>query len=216
MLAVAGGKGGSGKTTTALGLAAALAHAGTAPLVVDADIDMPDAHVATGVAATPNTDDIAAGHSVDQVRQSWDDVPGVGIVAAGSRADLRAALRRVDTWPGPVLVDCPAGASLDVARPLHAAERSLLVTTDTEEALVDTVKTAALARELAAPPIGAAVRGSANRAGAYLDRLRHIAVPELEKPTGLGRKPLPDAYSMLAELVCEASGRSRCSAGTHR
>ena len=42
MLAVAGGKGGVGRTTTTLGLAAAAARVGYAPVVVDANRDCPD------------------------------------------------------------------------------------------------------------------------------------------------------------------------------
>ncbi|POG57234.1 nucleotide-binding protein, partial [Haloferax marisrubri] len=46
MLAIAGGKGGSGKTTTTLGLASAL----DGPvLAVDADRDMPNLHAMAGV-----------------------------------------------------------------------------------------------------------------------------------------------------------------------
>src|SRR6056297_615748 len=53
MLAIAGGKGGCGKTTTAVGLARAFASLGADPLVVDADLDMPDLHHRTGVDREP-------------------------------------------------------------------------------------------------------------------------------------------------------------------
>jgi septum site-determining protein MinD len=49
MLVIAGGKGGCGKTTTALGLAAVLAERGAPAVVADADRDMPDLHALAGV-----------------------------------------------------------------------------------------------------------------------------------------------------------------------
>ncbi|MFB6218937.1 MAG: AAA family ATPase, partial [Halobacteriaceae archaeon] len=53
MLAVCGGKGGVGRTTTAVGLGAALAGHHRATLVVDADADMPDLHALAGTPAEP-------------------------------------------------------------------------------------------------------------------------------------------------------------------
>jgi len=52
----------------------------------------------------------------------------------------------------PVLLDCPAGASPDAAAPLRAADRTVLVSTPRERSLRDAAKTAAMARELGAPP----------------------------------------------------------------
>jgi len=95
MLAIAGGKGGSGKTTTALGLGRALADSDFDPVVVDADVDMPDVHVLTGVDPVPNTDDVAAGASVESVRHVTARLPGVGIVPAGSVGALGPALGRL-------------------------------------------------------------------------------------------------------------------------
>lgn len=56
MLAVAGGKGGSGKTTTALGLAGAFAQRRRRPLVVDCDLDAPNLHLRAGVPRDPGLD----------------------------------------------------------------------------------------------------------------------------------------------------------------
>jgi septum site-determining protein MinD len=55
------------------------------------------------------------------------------------------------------LVDCPSGAGPDAAAPLSVADRTLLVTTLSPPALRDTAKTAAMARELDADPIGVVI-----------------------------------------------------------
>jgi len=161
MLAVAGGKGGVGTTTAVLGLAGVLARAGRDPVAVDADVDMPDLHVLAGLDREPAADALAAGRPLGEVVQRAPDLPGVGVVASGAPGTVPAALRRLREWHGPVVVDCPAGASGDAARPLRACDRTVLVTTATPAAVEDTRKTAAMARRLGAPPLVALVRGSA-------------------------------------------------------
>lgn len=157
MLAVAGGKGGVGKTTVALGVARALARAGCDPLVVDADRDMPDLAARAGTPAAPGVGAVADGTPVSAATHVVD---GTGVrvlpLAPGTDDDsLRAALARTHARDGPVLVDCPAGAGRDAARPLRAADRALVVTTPTPASLRDAAKTAAMARALDAGVAGA-------------------------------------------------------------
>ncbi|MUV61849.1 AAA family ATPase, partial [Halobacterium sp. CBA1126] len=79
MLAVAGGKGGSGKTTTALGLAGALVERRRRPLVVECDLDAPNLHLRAGVPRDPGLDapdPTAASHESTAV-------PGADVLPAG-------------------------------------------------------------------------------------------------------------------------------------
>jgi septum site-determining protein MinD len=153
MLAIAGGKGGCGKTTTAVGLAMAFARAGTRPLVADLDVDMPDLHT---IAETPISPGLAAlpGSSLDAVTHRSGRWPQVTVVPSGDTTPSNPSLDRLLQWPGPVLLDCPAGVSPAAADPLRAADRTLLVSTACRESLEDAAKTAAVARTLDAPPVG--------------------------------------------------------------
>jgi septum site-determining protein MinD len=175
MLAVAGGKGGCGKTTTALGLARALSRQGAEPLVVDTDCDMPDIHhVAgieravgsgasdSGVAAPTDADSgvatLARGDALGRAVQYSSAFPGVGLVTAGKPGQVDAALRATAGWHGPVILDCPAGVGPDATRPLRHADATLAVSTDDPQCLDDTRRTITAARELAAPPVGVYLR----------------------------------------------------------
>jgi len=167
VLAIAGGKGGTGKTTMALALARALSrNAAGDVLVVDADVDMPDLHAMAGVDRTPTVLDDRRGVAVG-------DGAGVRVAPAAppdaTRAlrDALAALAERSTVPGsgpggtrrPVVVDAPCGAGPDAARPLAAADATVLVTRPTPAAVRDTAKTAAMARELDARVASVAVVG---------------------------------------------------------
>ncbi len=169
MLAIAGGKGGVGKTTVTLALAGSLADAGHTPVALDADVDMPDLHVLAGTDREPTADALAAGRAPGDVVQRPRLLPGVGVVAAGRPDSVPAALRRLRRWHGPVLVDCPAGASGDAARPLRECDGSVLVTTHTPAALENTARTAAVARRLDAAPLAVVVRGEAETADRVFD-----------------------------------------------
>lgn len=160
MFAIAGGKGGCGKTTTALGLARALAERGRHPLVVDADVDMPDLHLLADVPPDPNAGHVAAGAHVECAAHSPPDAPHVAVLPAGRTEETASALERCGGWEGPVLLDCPAGASEDATIPLRAADRAILVTTATPQSLDDVRKTARVAERLDAPPVATLIRGT--------------------------------------------------------
>ncbi|MFC6735902.1 MinD/ParA family protein, partial [Halolamina salina] len=132
MLAIAGGKGGVGKTTTALGLAAALPGR---PLVVDADCDMPNLHALAGVPADDGPHDCSA-HDCRVLPASGDEAPPV---------DQRLERLHSRETDGHTLVDTPAGAGIDAATPLRIADGVVLVSTACAPALRDAAKTASMA-----------------------------------------------------------------------
>jgi septum site-determining protein MinD len=156
VLAVAGGKGGVGRTTTTLGLAAAAARVGYAPVVVDANRDCPDlARRATVDPAGVET--LAAGGSLSEAGETTDGVAIIGASYETPATDYEAALQRLGESSRPVFIDCPAGAGPDATRPLWFASRTVLATTATERAVRAAEKTNAIARRLDAPPIATVV-----------------------------------------------------------
>ncbi|WP_136603338.1 MinD/ParA family ATP-binding protein [Salinigranum halophilum] len=162
MLAVAGGKGGCGKTTTALGVGRALDGES---VVVDTDRDMPNLHAMAGVDREPMAGDDAAPQRV---------ADGLSVLPApsptGSDATVTTILDRVaNRTDARVVVDCPGGAGPDAAAPLAAATTVVLVSTACAPALRDATKTAAMARAL-----GCRV------AGVVLTRTR-VAPPGVER-----------------------------------
>lgn len=111
----------------------------------------------------------------------------------------------------PTLLDCPAGASPDVAAPLRAADRCLLVTPLRRPALRDAVKTAAIARRLNCPPIGVvAVRAESAPEGAsdLFDCPILGCIPDAEAEP-LSDLAVQSAYDDLARRLvqCELTSR---------
>jgi len=189
MLAIAGGKGGCGKTTTALGLARALAGQDRAPLAVDADSDMPDVHHVADLPPEGGIDQCAEGAPLDRVTREADRFPGVRVLTAGRREHLAGALCRVQSWPGPVLVDCPPGSGPDAVRPLRHADRVLVVTTDEPPCLEDATRTVRTARRLGVQPAGTlAVKRRQSDLPAAVGGCRLLAtVPFVPDPFANGR-----------------------------
>lgn len=160
MLAIAGGKGGCGKTTTALGLAAALARNGATPTVVDADRDAPNVHLLTDATLPDRADSNGQsyGESLESATVETNIGPGVSVIPAPSGTisnnRFQAALDRFASQDSPVLVDCPAGAGRDAVAPLRASDEVLLVTTLAPASLRDAAKTAAMADRLGIDIVG--------------------------------------------------------------
>lgn len=240
MIAVAGGKGGSGKTTTTVGLARALSRRGAPVVAADADWDLPNLAELADETGTPvATPESARSEAVESEPVGSESLgPGehstVTRVARGKRpvpvdrcapvvldapdrprqhdaAVVLADLDDVVPEDAPLLLDCPAGASPDVAAPLRAADRCVLVTPLRRPALRDAAKTAAIARRLECPPLGIVV----TRARSVPDAVSELfGCPVLGRVPARSPVPLEDAaveaaYDSAAETIVETYGHDR-------
>ncbi|WP_435130196.1 MinD/ParA family ATP-binding protein [Halobaculum sp. D14] len=225
MLAITGGKGGCGKTTTALGLGRAL---DADALVVDADWDLPDLHALAGVDRgwTDRPDAAAHGaHGIDGTDGADSAVvdsaaaarrvsDGVAVLPAPERSsertgsdlqDVESVLAAARAFDGAVLVDCPAGAAPDAVAPLRAADAALLVAEPCAATLRDAAKTAAMARAVGTPVVGAVLtRATAVPAG--VDAALNCPV--------LGRVPRAPPPVLESAAVAAAYRRVASALGT--
>ncbi|MHC3381966.1 MinD/ParA family ATP-binding protein [Haloarcula sp. H-GB5] len=186
MLAIAGGKGGCGKTTIALGVGQALGTPTRRSLVVDTDRDMPNLHRRAGVDPAPGIADITVSAEPTTVAQRAMAVENVDVLPCQDVTEA-AVDTAIDTLPRrnrPVILDCPAGAGPDAARPLRAADRTVLVSAPTRQSLTDAAKTAAMARVLDAPPALAVLVGSDGSVNPspLLSCPETVHVPSVSKP----------------------------------
>jgi septum site-determining protein MinD len=196
MLAIAGGKGGSGKTTTTLGLARAV---DVPTLAVDADCDLPNLHALAGVPRAPPGD--GRGHPDPAAPSETQVVPAPH--DASERLGRRLRELREDAAEL-VVVDCPAGAGPDATVPLRIADRVLLVSTACVAGLRDAAKTAAMARAVGTPVVGAVIVRAQVTPPGVDDLLGCPVVATVPQAT----EPLDDArvqraYRRLARAVAD-------------
>ncbi|MEF8883803.1 MAG: P-loop NTPase [Haloarculaceae archaeon] len=200
MLAIVGGKGGCGKTTTALGVARALAADGRRPVVVDADCSMPNLHAMADTDLRPGLCTLADGSPVDVALHPSRKYPELDVLPAGTATGPpdESTLARVARASGPVVLDCPAGATEAVTAPLRVADSALVVSTAERASLVDAAKTARMASAL-----------DTTLAGSVLTRTRD-GIPDTAELTALRAEcqvlaSVPETEDVLSSRVGRAA-----------
>jgi len=195
VIAIAGGKGGCGKTTTTLGLARSLVDRGIRTRAVDLDSGMPNLHRLAGVEREPTLGAVEDGRNSGSdpgavVQRERHGVEVVAAPRATGSVDVPAALSEVALGDGATLLDCPAGAGPGVATPLREADAAILVGTDRPQGVEDAAKTGRMARSLGVHVLGAVVtRTESVSAGvrAELAAERVVGIP-------FARDPLSDGH----------------------
>ena len=159
---IAGGKGGVGKTTTAINIAAVLEENGYETVVVDADLGMANLGDMLQVEHDVSIHEILAGSSsvseaLTEAQGGMTVIPGEQSLEAFAEADpakLRKVIKTLKNTFDVVLVDTGAGLSHETTVPLGLADGILLVTTPDDVAVNDTIKTADLADRVDGMVIG--------------------------------------------------------------
>jgi septum site-determining protein MinD len=162
VLTVAGGKGGVGKTTTAVNVGAALQEMGQDVVVVDADLGMANLGGMLEIEYERSLHEILAGDA--GVSEALEDATGGLTIIPGEQrleafadadpAELRKVIETLRNAYDIVVIDTGAGLSHEVAVPLGLANGIILVTTPDAVAIGDTVKTAELSERIDGTVLG--------------------------------------------------------------
>ncbi|WP_181686335.1 MinD/ParA family ATP-binding protein [Halorhabdus salina] len=159
---IAGGKGGVGKTTTAVNVGVALQEAGHDVAVVDADLGMANLAAMLDVEYDHSLHEVLAEDATvsDTLTGAPGDitvVPGEQSLEAFADADpakLNKVIRTLINAYDAVLIDTGAGLSHEATVPLGLADSVVLVTTPDSVAIGDANKTADLAARVDGKVIG--------------------------------------------------------------
>ncbi|QLG60547.1 P-loop NTPase [Halorarum salinum] len=221
VLAVVGAKGGVGKTTTSLNLAAALAEDGRAVAVVEADLAMANAVDFLDVDVESGRtfhDVLAGGAGVDEA--TYPAAGGFDVVPSGTELDGFVSAD-LDRFPGAldalkarydaVVVDTGAGVSRETVVPTKLADASVLVSTPRVASVRDADKTMTVAERAGAPVGGVVLTKSgtgrsppARRIARFLDTdlLGHVphdeAIPESQDAGQPAVAYAPDSDAAMA------------------
>ena len=187
LICVTGGKGGVGKTTTAVNLASSLQKLGSDSLLVDANISTPNVHHHLGaMGINRNLHHAIDGHThISQV--VYKHHSGLRLVPTVTELEqlkfpdyhgLRDALLDLHDTADIVVIDSAAGLGQEAVIPMEVADEILIVTTPDHSSVHHAKQTLEVARELGKQVIGVVLNKVRK------DKLEHT-VEEVEAELGV-------------------------------
>lgn len=176
-IAVHSGKGGVGKSTVAINVAASLLERGARVILVDLNLDTPHIGLYLGL-VTPE-------HHIHQFLLGTKDLrntvykheSGLRFIPAASTPEMKhinihEVFEHLDKAFDFVVIDCPSGFSSLVHDILKQADESIVVTTPTMSAVYDAQKTKELAEKYSHTIAAVLVNNPHNLVGLELDEIK--------------------------------------------
>ena len=154
-IAVISGKGGVGKTTTALNIAKGLSNVGSRVLVVDGNVNTPHVALQLGIMNPENTLNNFLKRKSSMKSAITEHSSGVDMVLSSPSFTesktvplkrIDKIFRHLDGSYDVVIIDCPAGLGFEVSSILKYTDEAIIVTNPQLPSVVDAVKASDLAK----------------------------------------------------------------------
>jgi septum site-determining protein MinD len=166
LIVITSGKGGVGKTTTAINLGAALNYFGEDALVIDANLSTPNVGVHLNSPEVPISLNQVLQEKASPIEAVYQHESGLKIMPSSlSVKELRkinpeklktfkSEFKKLSNY---IIVDCAAGLGHEATGVIEMADEIIIVTNPELPAITDALKTIKLAEELKKPVIGVIV-----------------------------------------------------------
>jgi septum site-determining protein MinD len=161
--AIISGKGGVGKSTTAINIGTCFNHFGEDVIIVDANLTTPNIGIHLGAPIVPITlnhvltgqakieDAIYEHESGTKIMPASLSLKETEKIDFNKLSDLTKKLKKITNY---VLVDSAAGLSSEAQSAMEAADEIIIVTNPEMAAVTDALKTIKLAEEMNKPVVG--------------------------------------------------------------
>lgn len=208
LIAIASGKGGTGKTTVCAGVATALAAAGERVLCIDCDVGLRNLDISLGLADSGALSflDVCNGHYPLSQALEHPLYPGLFFLTAPMNcpADsidpdaFDAMLHRAREQFDYILLDAPGGVDAGFRLTAARADRCILVTGPSPAALRDAARVGELLELMGKPNVRLVV----NRVNRKLVQTLDMTVDDMMDQTGLPLLGIvPEDYRVLTAVV---------------
>ena len=165
VIAVTGGKGGVGKSTTTVNLGVSLRMDGHSVALIDADVEMPNLVELLGIEPTVTIHDVLSGtaeteQALIEIGEGFAAIPGdpsISGYASIEPAQLETVVGTLEEAYDFVLLDTGAGLSYDDIMPLGLADEIVLVSSPDAAAIENAKRTQAFVERLNRPIRGVVI-----------------------------------------------------------
>ncbi|MEX0920711.1 MAG: cell division ATPase MinD [Candidatus Pacearchaeota archaeon] len=163
VIVITSGKGGVGKTTTAINLATAMKHFGEDVLVIDGNLTTPNVGIHLNAPEVPiNLNHVLRGKA-EPFEAVYEHESGIKIMPSSlsikelrktKPKDLRNVIKELRKISDHIIIDCAAGLGDEATSMMEHADELIIVTNPEMPAITDALKAIKLAEQLKKPVKG--------------------------------------------------------------
>jgi septum site-determining protein MinD len=166
IIVITSGKGGVGKTTTAINLGAAINHFGKDVLVIDGNLTTPNVGVHLGSPEVPVNLNHVLSNKAELLEAVYEHDSGLKIIPSslsmkelrktnpGKLKSIRKDLEKLSEY---VIIDCAAGLGNEAEAAIDLADELIIITNPEIPAITDALKAVKLAEQMKKPVLGAII-----------------------------------------------------------
>jgi len=163
VIVITSGKGGVGKTTTAINLGAAINYFGQDVLVIDGNLSTPNVGIHLGSPEVPITLNHVISGKADVFEAVYEHDSGIKIMPSSlsirelkrtkpdKLKDFKRDFKKVSDY---IIIDSAAGLGNEACSAINVADELIIVTNPEMPAITDALKTIKLAEQLKKPVLG--------------------------------------------------------------